>query len=749
MDVRAALQCFFSALSGRFTGKKLGLEIYSIQYKMSNSGGSSPFLESPGGSPDVGSTNGQSNRQIQALQFKLNTLQNEYEIEKLQLQKQTNILEKKYKATIDELEKALNDTKYLYESNDKLEQELKSLKERSANSMNDKDKCIEELRTTLQNKDLEMETLRQQYDSKLSKVTNQCDHFKLEAESSHSLLMKYEKEIKRQSVDIKDLQHQVMEKDDELSSVKASKMINSHPNYSTEEFNELTEMNKMIQDQVQYTKELELANMQQANELKKLKQSQDTSTFWKLENEKLQNKLSQLHVLESQYENLQLENIDLKSKLTKWEIYNDSDDDDDNNVNNNDNNNNNKNDNNNDNNNDTSNNNNINNNNRTRNNIRNNPEEIIRDWKLTKKECLILTDMNDKLRLDNNNLKLLNDEMALERNQILDLNKNYENNIVNLKRLNHELEQQKSLSFEECRLLREQLDGLHSAQNNALLEVENSETHASNKNVNEDMNNLIDTYKNKTEDLTNELKKLNDQLLSNSNDVETQRKKRKLTSDQIGLNYSQRLNELQLENVSVSRELSKAQTTIQLLQEKLEKLTKLKEKKIRILQLRDGPFIKDQFIKKNKLRLLEKENADLLNELKKNNPAVETVPISVYDSLNFELKQFEQEVFKSNKRFSRLKQVFNNKSLEFIDVVNSLLGFKLEFQQDGRVKIFSCFKPEKYLIADLNENTLKSNLDADIEGWDDLMNLWVEDRGQLPCFLATITLRLWEQRQAK
>ncbi|CAI6510362.1 ADM_HP2_G0017790.mRNA.1.CDS.1 [Saccharomyces cerevisiae] len=673
MDVRAALQCFFSALSGRFTGKKLGLEIYSIQYKMSNSGGSSPFLESPGGSPDVGSTNGQSNRQIQALQFKLNTLQNEYEIEKLQLQKQTNILEKKYKATIDELEKALNDTKYLYESNDKLEQELKSLKERSANSMNDKDKCIEELRTTLQNKDLEMETLRQQYDSKLSKVTNQCDHFKLEAESSHSLLMKYEKEIKRQSVDIKDLQHQVMEKDDELSSVKASKMINSHPNYSTEEFNELTEMNKMIQDQVQYTKELELANMQQANELKKLKQSQDTSTFWKLENEKLQNKLSQLHVL----------------------------------------------------------------------------EKIIQDWKLTKKECLILTDMNDKLRLDNNNLKLLNDEMALERNQILDLNKNYENNIVNLKRLNHELEQQKSLSFEECRLLREQLDGLYSAQNNALLEVENSETHASNKNVNEDMNNLIDTYKNKTEDLTNELKKLNDQLLSNSNDVETQRKKRKLTSDQIGLNYSQRLNELQLENVSVSRELSKAQTTIQLLQEKLEKLTKLKEKKIRILQLRDGPFIKDQFIKKNKLRLLEKENADLLNELKKNNPAVETVPISVYDSLNFELKQFEQEVFKSNKRFSRLKQVFNNKSLEFIDVVNSLLGFKLEFQQDGRVKIFSCFKPEKYLIADLNENTLKSNLDADIEGWDDLMNLWVEDRGQLPCFLATITLRLWEQRQAK
>lgn len=115
--------------------------------------------------------------------------------------------------------------------------------------------------------------------------------------------------------------------------------------------------------------------------------------------------------------------------------------------------------------------------------------------------------------------------MALERNQILDLNKNYENNIVNLKRLNHELEQQKSLSFEECRLLREQLDGLYSAQNNALLEVENSETHASNKNVNEDMNNLIDTYKNKTEDLTNELKKLNDQLLSNSNDVETQRKK--------------------------------------------------------------------------------------------------------------------------------------------------------------------------------------------------------------------------------
>ena len=302
---------------------------------MSNSGGSSPFLESPADSPATDGTSGQSNRQIQALQFKLNTLQNEYEIEKLQLQKQTNILEKKYKVTIGDLEKALNDTKYLYESNDKLERELRSLKESSTNSTNDKEKCIRELQTNLQNKDLEMENLRQQYDSKLSKLTNQCDHFKLEAESSHSLLMKYENEIKRQSLDIKGLQHQMVEKDDELSSLKASKMINSHPNYSTEEFNELTEMNKMIQDQVQYTKELEIANMQQANELKKLKQSQDSSTFWKLENEKLQNKLEELYVLEKQHEELQLENIDLKSKLTKWEIYNNSDDDDNNNNGNN------------------------------------------------------------------------------------------------------------------------------------------------------------------------------------------------------------------------------------------------------------------------------------------------------------------------------------------------------------------------------------------------------------------------------
>ncbi|CAI4061767.1 coiled-coil domain-containing protein MAD1 SKDI_07G1710 [Saccharomyces kudriavzevii IFO 1802] len=709
---------------------------------MSNSGGSSPFLESPGGSRDMGSNSEQSNRQVQALQFKLNTIQNEYEIDRLQLQKQTNILEKKYKATIGELEKSLNDTKYLYENNAKLEQELQSLKETSTKSTTDKDKFIQELQITLQNNDLEMDALKQQYDSKLSKLTNQCNHFKLEADSSRSLLLKYENEVKRQSVDIKDLQHQVMEKDDDLSSLKASKMMNSHPNYSTEEFNELTEMNKMIHDQVQYTKELELANMQQANELKKLKQSQDSSTFWKLENEKLQNKLKQLHTLENQYENLQLENIDLKSKLTNWEIYNDDDDDDNGNHNNNNNNNN-----------DGYNNNDGNKNsdctNKAKNNLQSGPEEIIRDWKLTKKECLVLTDKNDKLRLDNNNLKLLNDEMALERNQILDLNKSYENSIVNLKRLNHELEQQKSLSFEECRLLREQLDDLYSAQSITSSETISNEKNALKANVSESVNNLLNTYKNKTEDLTSELKKLNDQLLSNSNDVETQRKKRKLTSDQIGLNYSQRLNELQLENVKISRELSKAQGTIQLLQEKLEKLTKFKEKRVRILQLRDGPFIKDQFIKKSKLRLLEKENSDLLNELKQNNPNSETIPISVYDSLNFELQQFEQEVFRSNKRFFRLKQVFNRKSLEFIDVVNSLLGFKLEFQQDGRVKIFSCFKPEKYLIADLNENTLKSNLDANIDNWDDLMNLWVEDRGQLPCFLATITLRLWEQQQAK
>lgn len=627
---------------------------------------------------------GQSNdRQMMSLQYKLNTLQNQFELEKLRLQQQANLTDKKYRTTVDELEKALDDTKYLYESNSRLEEELANLKETLGNVDGNKDEELKKLKTELYSKNYKLEELKTDYVSKLSKLEAKLENCQIEAQGSQTLLQRYKEEIAKQRNEIRVLQKANTERDDEVATLRASRVVMAHHNYSTEELQELTITNKMLQDQLQYSKELEEANMQQARELKRLRIANESQQFWKNENDKLQNKVEQLHLLEKQLQDSQLENVNLKSQITSWGLYTVQDQ---------------------------------------------SPEDIVRDWTLTKKECLVLTDENEKFRFDLMNMKTLNDELALERNQLLDINRSYESNIVNLKKLNHEIEQQKQLSFEECKLLRAEMEALSKF------------TKDPQKEGSADYGSLVDSYKNQTEDLTGELKKLNDQLLAQG----PLHKKRK-TSDQIGLNYSQRLNELQLQNVGLSRELEKYKTTIAILEEKTKKLTELKEKKIRILQLRDNPLLKDQFVKRKQLELLQRENSDLLQITQSGgNSDLETVPTSVYETLRFTMKQREDDLFKTNKKFTRLKEVFNNKSLEFIDVVNSLLGFRLEFQQDGKVKIISCFKPEKSLIADLNQNTLKSNLDKDIEDWEKLLDLWVNERGQIPCFLATITLRLWD-----
>lgn len=657
---------------------------------MSNSAGSSPFLESPVQSPSKVNGAAEKERKLISLQYKLNTIQNEFEIERLRLQQQNNSIDKKYRTTVEELEKALNDTKFLCDNNNKLEKELNEFKRKLGDIESSKDEEIQKLKLQLHTNETDAAQTISAYRSKIYKEEQEIDTQKMELRNCKSLLERYKEAIAVKSEEINNLQIEKSEMSGEIDALRASRLVMAHHNYSTEELQELTVINKSLQDQIQYTKELEEVNLQQANELKKLRISSESQQFWRNENGKLQNKLEQTSLLEKKLEEIQLENINLKSQLASWDIYNEDKD---------------------------------------------RPEDIVRELKLAKDTLVVLTDENEKIHLDNNNLKILNDELALERNQLLDLNKNYETSIINFKKLNHEIEQQKQLSFEECKLLRKQLDELTAF---------NVEAGQAEKGINteeaKNFESIVDGYKNQTEDLTEELRKLNDQLLSQ----EPQSKKRKL-SDQLGLNYSQRLNELQLNNVSLLRELQKSQNLNKILEEKVHRLTELKEKRIRVLQLRDNPLLKDQFVKRKQLELLKKENQDLLQELEtgKEGP-MDRIPRSIYESLSFDLKERDDDLVKAGKKFIRLKEMFTKKSQEFIDVVNSLLGFKLEFQQEGRVKIFPCFKPERYLIADLNHNTLKSNLNSDFEDWDALLHLWVEKRGQIPCFLAALTLKLWE-----
>ncbi|CAR30226.1 coiled-coil domain-containing protein MAD1 [Lachancea thermotolerans CBS 6340] len=654
---------------------------------MSDSTGSSPFLERPM-SPDS------TQRHAVSLKYRMNAMQNEFEIEKLSLQRELSTLDKKYRTNLDELEKALGDTKYLYDTNTELESKVKALEEQLSELKTTQDTQSFILRQKLAEKERDIEQLRSESRSKVSELENKYQNSKIESESSKSLLKRYEEEIESQNRQLKELQSAVAQRDDEIASIKASRVVMAHHNYSTEELAELTTLNNLLEEQIKFSKTLEKANLEQANELKKLRVSRDSYQFLLSENERLKTRQEQQGPLERQVQDLELENINLQSQLSFWNSFSTSKDE----------------------------------------GTKTRPEEIVKEWTLLKHENLGLVNTNSKLQLDINNVKVLNDELALERNQLLEINKNYETSILNLKKLNYEIEQQKLLSFEECKILRNQLDNLLPIEDNP--EDHNKENAGS-------LGDLVENYKNKTEDLTNELKRLNEELMTRGDAVSSFKKRK--TSDDIALNYSQRLNELQLENVDLNRKLTASLETIAMLETKVTKLRQLDQKKLRIMQLRDNPFSKDQLVKRKQLDLLLKENKDLLA-----GGAIShqhSVPRSLYDRLEFDVKQLENEIFKLNKKTTRLREVFNRKSLEFIEVVNSLLGFKMEFQSDGKVKMISCYKPEKYLVADLHHNSLKSNLQSDIDSWDALLEEFVVKRGQMPGFLASVTLQLWEKQQ--
>lgn len=173
---------------------------------MSDSGGSSPFLESPLASPAEMKDDKNKDRQIISLQYKLSTLQNDFEIERLRMQQQNNAIEKKYRVSVDNLEKALNDTKYLFETNSKQEEDLKDLRTKLEKLNSIKESEVRDLNTKVYTLERLSADAKTHYDSQLSNAQKTIESYEIDMQGSKSLLERYENEISRQSNELKELQ---------------------------------------------------------------------------------------------------------------------------------------------------------------------------------------------------------------------------------------------------------------------------------------------------------------------------------------------------------------------------------------------------------------------------------------------------------------------------------------------------------------------------------------------------------------
>lgn len=148
------------------------------------------------------------------------------------------------------------------------------------------------------------------------------------------------------------------------------------------------------------------------------------------------------------------------------------------------------------------------------------------------------------------------------------------------------------------------------------------------------------------------------------------------------------------------------------------------------------------------------ENADLLAQLQGNYNA-KVVPISTLENTRLEVKEMEQRVAEKEKRMSRLKEIWSAKSLEFREAVASVLGWKMDFMPNGRVRVTSMFYPGdetdgegNSIIFDGENGTMKISggpkgpFAMEIKN---LVRFWVQERKDIPCFLAAMTLEFYEK----
>jgi mitotic spindle assembly checkpoint protein MAD1 len=151
---------------------------------------------------------------------------------------------------------------------------------------------------------------------------------------------------------------------------------------------------------------------------------------------------------------------------------------------------------------------------------------------------------------------------------------------------------------------------------------------------------------------------------------------------------------------------------------------------------------------------------------------VKVVPVSALESIKLEMQDMERTVADKEKRMRRLKEIWTAKSSEFREAVASLLGFKLDFLPNGRVRVTSMFHlssayrhgdseapsdsgpgsmgngEENSIVFDGENGTMKisggpnSLFAMEIKP---LIKFWVEERKDIPCFLAAMTLDFYDK----
>ncbi|EON63832.1 hypothetical protein W97_03060 [Coniosporium apollinis CBS 100218] len=318
------------------------------------------------------------------------------------------------------------------------------------------------------------------------------------------------------------------------------------------------------------------------------------------------------------------------------------------------------------------------------------------------------------------------------------------------------LERQRALAVKEVEYLREQLKIFDTEESEFKPESFDEQKSARIR----ELEDMVDAYRKEVQTLQSELSTVTEELAKKQQqDPTTTGSKRRRDSDS---DTNERLGELRRKNRQLQDTISALQTRNALLDKELaalqSQLSSLKSaSRTRILELRSNPTANAEALKASTLNALREENRALLSQLENRHSGqpddTPLVPAATLTVLRNELSAMALEVASKEKRMLRLKQIWSAKSAEFREAVASILGYKMDFMPNGRVRVTSVFYPgeeegENSIVFDGENGTMKvsggpkSEFAGEIR---ELIEFWVEGRKDIPCFLAAMTLEFYER----
>ncbi|OBR02465.1 Spindle assembly checkpoint component MAD1 [Colletotrichum higginsianum IMI 349063] len=221
--------------------------------------------------------------------------------------------------------------------------------------------------------------------------------------------------------------------------------------------------------------------------------------------------------------------------------------------------------------------------------------------------------------------------------------------------------------------------------------------------------------------------------------------------EQLGL-LSRKSRKLQDQLASVQTQHALTQKELSVAQEQLKALKT--QSKTRVLSLRSNPTSDFEAIKMATLKALERENADLLAQIRGDPSSADLVPRTQLDAANRLVEEARAETASAQKSAKRLKEVWSKKSLEFKEAIFSTLGWTVMFMPNGKMRVESTFYPsrtdeyENSIVFDGEKGTMKVGggpRSAFARRIGDQIGFWVREKGCIPGFLAALTLEFYEE----